>query len=121
MLELSSTNIIQHLFIGYGLQLPVFENFQHGFRVVVTANEQNVVENVVETVVENVVEKERLVLELLLQNNRITATEIANKLSVAARTVQRHLKNLQLKGKIKRIGAAKGGYWNVVEKLTDDL
>ena len=112
---------IQQQFIGYGLQLPVFENFQHGFRVVVTANEQNVVENVVETVVENVVEKERLVLELVLQNNRITATEIANKLSVAARTVQRHLKNLQLKGKIKRIGAAKGGYWNVVEKLTDDL
>ena len=38
---------------------------------------------------------------------------IAKKLVVAARTVQRHLKNLQLKGKIKRIGAAKGGYWKI--------
>ncbi len=108
---------IQQQFIAHGLPAPVFENFQHGFMVVVTSFEQDVVEDVVENVVENVVEdvveKERLVLELIVQNNRITATEIAKKLTVAARTVQRHLKNLQLKGKIKRMGAAKGGYWKV--------
>ena len=100
---------IQQQFIAHGLPVPVFENFQHGFRVVVSSFEQNVVDNVVD----NVAVKERLVLELIAQNNRISATEIAKKLIVASRTVQRHLKNLQLKGKIKRIGTAKGGYWKV--------
>ena len=104
---------IQQQFIAHNLQPPVFENFQHGFRVIVTSLQQKVVEDVVENVVENVVEKERLVLDLIRQNDRITATGIAKKLSVTTRTVQRHLKNLQSKGKIKRMGAAKGGYWKV--------
>ncbi len=101
---------IQQQFIAYALQSPVFENFQHGFRVVVSAA---VAENVAENVVENVVEKESQVMELIMQNNRISATEIAKKMSVTGRTVQRQLRNLQLKGKIKRIGTARGGYWKV--------
>ena len=152
---------IQQQFIAYGLQPPLFENFQHGFRVLVFAND-NAVENIVDAVVEKDVEKvvntvvdtvvdpvvdtfvekvvdtvvdtvvdkvvkedldtvvqntvdiQQQILELIKQNNKMPATKIANKLSVAARTIQRHLKNLQLKGKIERIGAARGGYWKVV-------
>jgi ATP-dependent DNA helicase RecG len=208
---------IQQQFIAYGLQPPLFENFQHGFRVLVFANEyliEKVVDNVVNDVVDNVVEKvvdnvedkvldkdvdtvvekaidyvvdkavdtvvekgvntvvekvvdefedkvvdkavdtvvekgvntvvekvvddvedkvvdkavdtvvekgvitvvdiEQQILELIKQNNKLPASEIASKLSVAARTIQRHFKNLQLKGEIVRIGAARGGYWKVV-------
>ncbi len=101
---------IQQQFIAYSLKSPVFENFQHGFRVIVSAA---VAENVAENVVENVVEKESQVMELIKQNNRISATEISKKMTVTGRTVQRHLRNLQLKGKIKRIGTARGGYWKV--------
>ena len=55
--------------------LKDLENFQHGFRVVVTANEQNVVENVVEKVIEKVVEKVSEKVSIVA-NNRLNINQI---------------------------------------------
>jgi len=73
----------------------------------------NVVENVVENVVDNVVENEQKTLALLKENNTLSAKEIANKLKITERTIQRYIKKLQEKKLIKRIGPAKGGYWEI--------
>jgi len=41
----------------------------------------------------------------------ITAKDIAVKSGKSERTIQRKLKTLQAKGKIKRVGPDKGGQW----------
>ncbi|TYR36877.1 HTH domain-containing protein [Sphingobacterium phlebotomi] len=74
---------------------------------------QNVVENVVENVVGNVVENENRILVLIRENNKYSAAQMADRLEMTSRTVQRYLKQLQEKNKIERIGPAKGGYWKI--------
>lgn len=51
---------------------------------------------------ENVVDKEKQLLELIQSNKRISAQEMAAKLQIAPRTVQRYLKLLQDKGRLER-------------------
>ncbi|PIV62124.1 MAG: hypothetical protein COS14_02765, partial [Bacteroidetes bacterium CG02_land_8_20_14_3_00_31_25] len=56
---------------------------------------------------------EQKTLALLKENNTLSAKEIANKLKITERTIQRYIKKLQEKKLIKRIGPAKGGYWEI--------
>jgi len=94
-------------FIEYGLPAPVFENFQHGFRVTVFSKKASVVENVVE----NGASKEGRILSIIKHNRKITASEIARQTGVSERTVQRYIKILQDRRAIKRSGSDKGGHW----------
>lgn len=73
----------------------------------------DVVDNVVDNVVENVADNEKKIVELIIENNKYSAKEIAHKLQLSQRTIQRYLKQLQEKDLIKRIGSAKGGYWEI--------
>lgn len=57
---------------------------------------------------------ERAVLELLQNQPTHTAATLAELLNVTVRTVERTLKSLQSKGKLRRHGAPKGGCWIVV-------
>ena len=49
-------------------------------------------------------------------NNRITATEISQRLKMSLSTVRRKIKELKNEGKIERIGSDKTGYWRLAEK-----
>lgn len=106
--------------IGYfkalKVRIPEFRNISEGFQVTIFSPGNNVVGNVVGNVVENVVEKEEKIIQLIKSNSKITAKEIANKLSISERTVQRCLKSLVDKGIIIRVGPAKGGHWSIVKK-----
>jgi predicted HTH transcriptional regulator len=55
-------------------------------------------------------------MELMKENAFITIPELAERTSVTERSVERNIQNLQSVGLIKRIGPAKGGHWEVVEK-----
>ena len=80
----------------------------------------NVVDNVVANVVDNVVdataEKEKKILKFISENKKITAKEIALKLELTQRTVQRYLKSMQQKELIQRIGTDNSGYWELISK-----
>ncbi|MBO5795316.1 MAG: Fic family protein [Bacteroides sp.] len=56
--------------------------------------------------------KEKIVA-LLQQNSKLSAAAIADELSITAKAVEKHLANLKAAGIIRRIGPAKGGYWEV--------
>ncbi len=56
------------------------------------------------------VEKIRM---LLKDNSRITEAELAKKTGLSRRGVEWNIEQLKKAGKIKRIGGAKGGYWEV--------
>lgn len=58
-------------------------------------------------------EAERAVLSLLNRWPHLSAKALASELAVSARTVERYLHSLQQKGKLLRVGAKKGGHWQV--------
>jgi len=86
-----------------------FKEIQGGFLAELSYQKQRLTENAVDNVVEN----EQKTLALLKENNTLSAKEIANKLKITERTIQRYIKKLQEKKLIKRIGPAKGGYWEI--------
>lgn len=49
-------------------------------------------------------------------NNHITIKQLSELLSVTKRTIERSLKSLQDKGLLKRVGPAKGGYWEIIKR-----
>ena len=63
----------------------------------------------------NVGINEQRVLELIRNNNRITAKDVAESLSISLRQGERIMANLKGKGLIKRIGSNKSGHWEVIE------
>ncbi len=53
------------------------------------------------------------IVDMIMDNPRITQTAIAEKLSLTTRAVKKSIKELTDKGIIERIGAARGGTWMV--------
>ena len=78
-----------------------------------------VVENVVEDVVEDVVEKlssrQLEILNMIKDNPNLSAVKISSILSINVRTIQRDLKRLKELGLISRVGADRGGKWNLLK------
>ncbi len=56
------------------------------------------------------------VFYLINQNNRITATEISERLKISLSTAKRKIKELKESGKIERTGSDKTGHWKIIEK-----
>ena len=44
---------------------------------------------------------------------KLTQEELAEKIGISAKAIEKHLANLKADGRIERIGPAKGGYWKV--------
>ncbi len=62
---------------------------------------------------EKAVEK---ILNAIKNNSKITQNELMEVTSLTRRGVEWNLAKLKEKGIIKRIGPAKGGYWEVIKK-----
>ncbi len=56
------------------------------------------------------------ILEAIKENKSISAKEIAKNIGLSLRAVEKQLAKLKQDGILKRIGPAKGGYWEVVKK-----
>lgn len=63
--------------------------------------------------VEKTVEK---ILDAIKSNPKITQNELAEITDLTRRGIEWNLAKLKEKGIIKRIGPAKGGYWEVIKK-----
>ncbi len=55
------------------------------------------------------------ILFLIANNNNITIPELAAKLKLGTRAIEKQIENLKNNGFLKRLGPAKGGCWEVVE------
>lgn len=53
------------------------------------------------------------IIILLMEQPQITADEISKIIGITADGVRKHIKKLKAAGKLERIGADHGGYWNV--------
>lgn len=52
--------------------------------------------------------------DLIQANPEITIEDLAKGLSISDTAVKKHITNLKAKGRLRRIGSDKGGYWEVV-------
>jgi ATP-dependent DNA helicase RecG len=64
-------------------------------------------------ITEKVTENQKVILAIMARNARVTAKELASKVGISERTIKENIKKLKGRGRIERIGPAKGGYWEV--------
>jgi ATP-dependent DNA helicase RecG len=55
------------------------------------------------------------ILEAIRANKNVSAKEISQTLGISLRAVEKQLSKLKESGRLRRIGPAKGGYWEIVE------
>jgi predicted HTH transcriptional regulator len=53
---------------------------------------------------------------MIIQNAKVTSTQMAESLGINRSAVSKHLKKMQENGIIKRVGPDKGGHWEIIEK-----
>ncbi len=79
----------------YGIIQPKIEEVFNGFRILLFKEKRNSTD-VVDNVTDNVIDKRlKFILDLIKQNNQISATGIAEKAKVTKRTVLRDLEKLK--------------------------
>jgi len=55
------------------------------------------------------------ILEALRQDGHLTIAELASRIGVRNRTIERNIKRLQEQNRLRRVGPDKGGHWEVIE------
>jgi len=55
------------------------------------------------------------ILDILKQEEHLTIPELARLIGVTERSIERNIRKLQDQGLLRRIGPARGGYWEVIE------
>ena len=97
---------------------PVFLSEHWGFTITFPNVNYGSVHDDQENVQENVQEKSRenKILALITDNSKISIKEIAEKLGVTSKTIQRDLDKMKDKNIISRIGADKGGFWEICKR-----
>lgn len=58
-------------------------------------------------------ERQKEVVNLIIQNNKISITDLSEKLNINRSAAQEHIELLKEKGIIKRIGGTRG-YWKIL-------
>jgi len=53
------------------------------------------------------------IIHFLQQDGNLSAVQLAEKIGISSRAIEKHLAKLQKTGKLRRIGPDKGGYWHV--------
>ncbi|WP_379021396.1 ATP-binding protein [Parapedobacter deserti] len=96
---------IREAFELYGLKTPKFENFQHGFRVIVYAETTTNIDKTTRKTVGKTAE----IFDFIKSNPQITREQLADETGLSVRGVEYHLKILRETNRINRVGS-KGGH-----------
>jgi hypothetical protein len=113
---------------------PVFDYGMSGLMLTFRANPQHLIaawgeqeakgrmgEKVGEKVGEALTNNQRQILTLLRENPRMAAREVAQHIGISSRKVEQHIAKLKALTLLKRIGPAKGGYWQVTEDQREGM
>jgi ATP-dependent DNA helicase RecG len=105
---------VQKICEEYGIRMPVFEEWGQGFRVILFKEKASKIINDLENDLEEILsEREKSILEEIKQNQRITQNKLSQIIGISPKNIRIYIKSLKDKGFLKRIGADKGGYWEV--------
>ena len=56
------------------------------------------------------------IIQLLLEDNRLSAAKLAKKINVADRNIEKNIRQLKEYGYLVRHGSPKNGYWEIIDK-----
>ena len=87
-------------------------NFSDAFWVTMKSK---VAEKVAEKVIEKLTDNQKSIIEIIKRNPYISARELAPQVGISHRKIQENIAKLKETGKLKRIGPAKGGHWEVIK------
>lgn len=77
---------------------------------------ENVGENAGEKFTNKFTETEDLILDLLRQDRSITTEELSKTIGISKRAILKQIDKLKDRNHLRRVGPAKGGHWEVMEK-----
>jgi len=86
----------------YGLPTTVLRYEDSGFRVIFSGKTLGKTPD--------------MILAALIQDSTLSVPELASRMNKSESAVERAIRKLRETGKLKRIGPAKGGHWQVLEK-----
>ena len=91
----------------------------NGFIVHLKYDEQKISTNVTkdDPVSDPVSDRQKLIIDLIKKDRFITRESLANVCNISLETIKRDIRKLKQKGILKRIGPAKGGYWDIIESI----
>jgi len=60
-------------------------------------------------------DRQKDVLLLMAEDNTISISGIADRIGINKSAIQKHIEKLKIKGILKRVGPAKGGFWKIID------
>ncbi len=80
----------------------------------VTDNVTDVTDNVTDVVDNENANIDKYIIKMIRANPKISTSKIAEDLNVSKRTILRHIDELKKKNKLRFVGEAKNGYWELI-------
>jgi predicted HTH transcriptional regulator len=78
-------------------------------------------DKVTSKVTDRVPDNQKIIINEIAKNNRITTQELSNILQISLRKTKENIAKLKTMGFSQRIGPAKGGYWQIIETDTKKM
>jgi ATP-dependent DNA helicase RecG len=98
-----------------GLPAPHFENISEGFMVTVYSG--NKLGNKLGDKLGNKLgDKQKLILEFIRKNPQISLAQLSKNVKISQTAIENNIKKLKQKGILTRIGPAKGGHWEIINR-----
>ena len=110
----------------YGIREPELVEIGDSFRVnlyrpsykvidqsVPKSEPESIPEITPKSVLEKLNKTQRKIIDIILENPKVTQSEIAEQLNISISAVKKSMKEIANAGILVRIGANKGGYWEV--------
>ena len=105
--------IRQTTFFNISFKRPILEDKSTSIEQIKLG--EKVTEKVTKRVTERVTENQSLILKEMGKDNRITAKRLSEIVGISERKIKENIKLLKNKGRVKHIGPAKGGHWEIAE------
>lgn len=102
-----------------GLPAPAFSYDPTGFMIEFRENDVNVVSEGASEKIPKMSEKtsektSEKIIGFIKANSQITIQELAARINISERSIERNLQKLQHENKLERVGPDKGGHWRII-------
>ncbi len=99
------------MFVNYGLGKPEWLQMNGGVGVKVSL----VAENATENATEKITDRQRAIIASMKENPYVRKEELGRIVGMHISNISRNIEKLRQHGFIRRVGPAKGGYWQVLK------
>lgn len=108
----------------YGIREPELLEIGNSFRVNIYRPSYNVLKrgspksspkNSPKNSLKGLNSTQQKIVEMIQENPKVTQADMAEEIRISKRAVQKSIREMADKGIIERVGAAKGGYWKVIQ------